>query len=469
MGSAETVETLVQKLAKSTDAAELTELVLSLKTALGHFSRAELAEKIVSNESLVETLFGLLVQNSCDILKQLMVIANPVEILTRYGKDMLEGLDQHPLPDVRVLVIAQLDRCLETEIATELLCNNHSGIILSAIRQHTYPDLAVAKQATKFLIKLAATKPGGEFLVERESLDQFQSIIDSTNSRSPVRFRVFETLANLAVVSPEIFEKVQTAINLAATLSDLAFDASDPLGNANALEILATLAGTPYGLEAVTGIGVVEKIERLTQELSTNPFSDLLFPGILKFIGKVGVNQLPPQRLSKIVLETVLRPDLELSVISVAIEALSYIGTTKDGKEFMFKKPVIVVEGKQVTLPHWFNILFPQISSLFDLVQLPFPDIRLSSLKFLTAVANLEWAQRHYLRTPGIVEFLTNRDVEPDKECLFAKYKIVCIIATSPSAGTILSAENYGRLKIYKDQGPFYAAATSAVATEGSS
>ncbi|ODM86582.1 Ribosomal RNA small subunit methyltransferase A [Orchesella cincta] len=176
MGSAETVETLVQKLAKSTDAAELTELVLSLKTALGHFSRAELAEKIVSNESLVETLFGclspdpdheLLVQNSCDILKQLMVIANPVEILTRYGKDMLEGLDQHPLPDVRVLVIAQLDRCLETEIATELLCNNHAGIILSAIRQHTYPDLAVAKQATKFLIKLAATKPGGEFLVER--------------------------------------------------------------------------------------------------------------------------------------------------------------------------------------------------------------------------------------------------------------------------------------------------------------
>lgn len=61
MGSAETVESLVQKLSSSTDAAELTELLLNLKTALGHYSRAELAEKIVTNEHiLVEALFGCL-------------------------------------------------------------------------------------------------------------------------------------------------------------------------------------------------------------------------------------------------------------------------------------------------------------------------------------------------------------------------------------------------------------------------
>lgn len=67
------------------------------------------------------------------------------------------------------------------------------------------------------------------------------------------------------------------------------------------------------------------------------------------------------------------------------------------------------------------------------------------------------------------MEFLTNRDAEPNKECLIAKYKIVCIIAESQSASKLLSPENYGRLKIYKDQGPFYATAQSAVATEGSS
>lgn len=61
MGSAETVESLVQKLGASTDAAELTELVINLKTALGHYSRAELADKLTSNEHiLVEALFGCL-------------------------------------------------------------------------------------------------------------------------------------------------------------------------------------------------------------------------------------------------------------------------------------------------------------------------------------------------------------------------------------------------------------------------
>lgn len=47
-------------------------------------------------------------QNSCDILKQLMAIADPSEILSRYSKDMLEGLEEHPLPDVRQLVLAQV-------------------------------------------------------------------------------------------------------------------------------------------------------------------------------------------------------------------------------------------------------------------------------------------------------------------------------------------------------------------------
>lgn len=47
-------------------------------------------------------------QNACDILKQIMSIADPAEILSRYSKDMLEGLDDHPLADVRILVISQV-------------------------------------------------------------------------------------------------------------------------------------------------------------------------------------------------------------------------------------------------------------------------------------------------------------------------------------------------------------------------
>lgn len=401
-------------------------------------------------------------------------------------------------------LIDKMDKCLESDTVVQSLTSTHSNLILAVIRQHTFPELSVANKASIFIVKLASNHFGAEYLAGDESLSQFLDLVSSTCNRSVERYRVYDTLAKLATVSPELFERIQTSLNLAPTLSDLVFGNSDPLGGANALEILATLAGTPFGLEAVKQIGVVERIERMTQELEMNPLSSLLFPEILKFIGKVGVNQLPPQRLREIVLESVMRRDMEMYVTTVAVEALTLMGCTKEGKQYLFGKEQtidcfkrasdivqnaqteyrvrildamtilfgtddVIGSGHQYCLPHWFNLLFPQISTLFELVQQPFPDIRLSSLNFLTVVAPLEWAQRHYLSTPGIVEFLTNRDAEPNKECLIAKYKIVSIIADSKSAAKILKAEDYGRLKIYKDQGPFYSPATSAVATEGSS
>jgi len=65
------------------------------------------------------------------------------------------------------------------------------------------------------------------------------------------------------------------------------------------------------------------------------------------------------------------------------------------------------------------------------------------------------------------MEFLLNRDVEPEKECVHAKYKLVRIIVDSPSAAEILSPENMARLKVYVKQGPFYSEAQATVATKG--
>lgn len=234
--------------------------------------------------------------------------------------------------------LMQLEKCLDSETVTESLCTNHSQLVLAVIRQHNHPELSVASRASSFLVKLAGKPQGSEFLGTQESVEQFQNLLTTLNVRSQERYRLFETLANVAVVSSDLFEKLQGNMNLAAILSDIVFGDGDPLGGANALEILGTLAGTPFGLEVVSRIGVIEKIERMTQELDSNPLSSLLFPETLKFIGKIGVNQLPPPRLRQIVLETVVRQDLEIHVITVAIEALSYIGCTKEGKQYLFGK-----------------------------------------------------------------------------------------------------------------------------------
>ena len=290
-------------------------------------------------------------QNACDILKQLMEVAAPEEILQRYSKDMLKALDEHPLAEVRLLVLAQLSKCLKTDVAMHYLCHptmgdggtilpvtrDHTLLVWAVIRQLIFPELSVANKASKLIVEMAGNTIGQHVCWKREFLEQFKNLLNSTDSKSQERFRVLETLTNVAVLTSELFRLVNAEINLTTTLSDIVFNDSDPLGGANALEILAELAGTPYGLEVVTQIGVINKIERLAQELDTNPFSALLFPEMLKFIGKVGYNQLPPPGLRKIVLSTAMRTDVEVHVSTVALEAMAYMGYTKEGRKFLFE------------------------------------------------------------------------------------------------------------------------------------
>ena len=124
---------------------------------------------------------------------------------------------------------------------------------------------------------------------------------------------------------------------------------------------------------------------------------------------------------------------------------------------------------------------------------MPFPDVRISALNCLSSIATLDWAQRHYLRGPGIIllkgrkcckwfnffehficsegviEFLISREPQPEKECVYAKYRLVKIIVDSTSASKNLSPENLAQLKVFVNQGPFYAPMESAVATAGGS
>jgi len=63
--------------------------------------------------------------------------------------------------------------------------------------------------------------------------------------------------------------------------------------------------------------------------------SGLIFPGVIKFIGKIGVTQMPPQDLAEMVTEALLENEKDFALSTVAVEALSYIGSTQDGKAYL--------------------------------------------------------------------------------------------------------------------------------------
>lgn len=67
------------------------------------------------------------------------------------------------------------------------------------------------------------------------------------------------------------------------------------------------------------------------------------------------------------------------------------------------------------------------------------------------------------------MEFLTNRGIEPSRECALAKFKIVTIIVNSETAKKYVKQDDLSILKMHYDQGPFYVVAKPTMATEGAS
>ncbi|XP_021944438.1 26S proteasome non-ATPase regulatory subunit 5 [Folsomia candida] len=504
MGSTAETGTILEKLFGSietvADDKARMELLTNLKLAMGTLSRAQLMEHM--NNLNLEVLFGCLVsdnseqiQSTCDILKNLMTVLDPVACLDKYHESITQGFS-HDAPEVPALIMSHLTRCIEVD---ESSLNKYPNLRVAVIGQLASEELNAAKEADKLLMKYGTTKSGKDYFLSQEAVDTFNALLNKKPSISETKkFRVYEVLTNISTLSADHFNTLNTSVGLMNLLITLSFKSDDFLGQINAIEILANLAGCPHGQEALKTAGVFQEIKTLTESLGTEPHGEILLPGIIKFIGKVGAVSLPPTEMTALVMTTILQSGINFPLKTVAVEAFAHIGGTVEGKQYYKNLPNIRKyfelirellsiaptesrtrgleamsflfgsdEANEDCLPHWFNILFHDMSELMDLVRLPFPEMRIAALNFLSSIAHLEWAQRHYLKGAGVIEFLTSRNPEPVKECVYAKFRLVQIIVDSPSAAKILSAENMALLKLYIHQGPFYAHAEATVATAG--
>lgn len=71
------------------------------------------------------------------------------------------------------------------------------------------------------------------------------------------------------------------------------------------------------------------------------------------------------------------------------------------------------------------------------------------------------------LSSPGFVEYIVDRSVEPDKSSKEAKYELVKALANSKTIAEIFGNQHYLRLRAYLREGPYYVKAVSTTAVEG--
>ncbi|XP_075227143.1 26S proteasome non-ATPase regulatory subunit 5 [Lycorma delicatula] len=442
------------------------------------------------------------IQLSCEILKTLLSALNPSFVLSKYGVAMLRALE-HPNKEVKVLVLEELYRAVcDSELSPML--SNEEALLLSVINCVEHEDLSVAKISVLFLEKFGTTVSNLNVLYSPLLLNALNNI---KKRDDVVRFRVYEIVVEISSASVPGLQ----ASHKSGLLTELTDEVKkgDILAVLTALELLTKLALTYHGLEYLENNNVTGLLaEQLTSK--DNNLSSILLPGLIKFFGNVA--QLRPKEIFNkypqvigSVFEALESSDRNLS--GVAMETVGYVATTSDGKLCLQKHAdamnhvmdmlsqcikcaptesrvralntvanIIHLEETDqnselldLTKDWFFHLSEDPIVNMLNICRQPFTEMKLAGFLVLQNIARQEWGQHLINNCPGLLEFLMDRDVEPNLQCKTEKFKIVEILGGSHTAASVFGETVHHRLQEFVKEGPCFVFAQTEVAIEGAS
>ncbi|XP_004536727.1 26S proteasome non-ATPase regulatory subunit 5 [Ceratitis capitata] len=326
-----------------------------------------------------------------------------------------------------------------------------------------------------------------------------QQLLDMLSTNEIVKCRIYELAVSVAIESPTSLQQVEFLLDNA--LSEL--DNDDVLLQVNILEILVSLAEQNHGLLYLENRKVFEIIGRRVENVSQNPLDELLIPGIMKFFSKAASVQ--PQKLIidyphmiKCLFESIFSG--KESILPAAFDALANLTQSYKGivlldqnypaliketfesiasylrslptdlknrafnaLEIVFLKESNADIGK--ILRKWFTYLAcgESMQFLMDYCRNPFPDIKVSCLRFIKSVCHHRWGIVALKNTAGFIEYLLDRNVEFDKEAKYVKYEIISAVADSD----VFDAQINLQLRTYVNEGPYFVESILDIATEG--
>uniref|UniRef100_A0A8C5MHE8 26S proteasome non-ATPase regulatory subunit 5 n=1 Tax=Leptobrachium leishanense TaxID=445787 RepID=A0A8C5MHE8_9ANUR len=485
------IEQLVASLPGSEEPLEVLQTLKTAALALPLSSLRERAPEIRLGE-----LFSLLNVNDRE------QVGLCIAILERFLQDELQRALYHPEDSVKLLTIAQVGRIVEcSEAITEIL--NSLDLLKQIILCIGGDKISVAKEAIKSLSKISQTTSGLDVLFRSNLLKDLQNVMAISDI---VRYRVYELVVEISSISEESLNYCTDSGLVPQLLQELTGD--DILVRVTCAEMITSLASSAHGRRYLLKQGIIDKISNMILGADSDPFSGFYLPGLVKFFGNLAVMDSPQQICEHYpaFLEKVfsMAEGNEPTMIGVAVDTLGVLGSNLEGKQVLHKTGTkfqkvfrrlghhakssndlrvrcldaisslmfLLVDNHTEDLlamaESWFSALSDQPIDLFrSIVTQPFPDLHCAALKVFTAIANQPWAQRLMISSPGFVEYVVDRTVDPDKESKDAKFELVKELVNSPTIAEIFGNQHYLRLRGYLRDGPYYVRAISAVAVEG--
>ncbi|CAG9822654.1 unnamed protein product [Phaedon cochleariae] len=432
---------------------------------------------------------------ACEVLSICLNSLSLGESTNKYDVPLERALN-HPFPSVKLMALSEIQRNIHKEESAIDICKRIS-LYKSILRCIGDEDLSVAQKAAKIISVLGLSDLGLRTLV---SSDVVEVLYDIMSTNGIIRLRLYEVAVNVAKESESNFTLLRSTDIIDTMMEEL--KSNDILLRMNIIEIIIDLGLSPHGFIFLEESGILKELFSVLDD-SENPITlELCQPGILKFFGNLAQWR-PIEMMSKYpkVVDRIYSnvESSDLTVVKVSLDTIGIIGSSNEGKRALLASgnkitySIKTIVKLLVALPNEVRLtaltclenllrvtdqkaeitkITKQWFSLFgddpmDIVlrysKNPFPDIRLAGFGILHAISGQQWGQEAINNTPGLVEFLLDRNSETTKECKEMKYEIVKVLSTS----SIFDESISSRLRTFLNEGPYYVQAITEIAIEG--
>jgi len=319
-----------------------------------------------------------------------------------------------------------------------------------------------------------------------------------------LNIRVLELAVKISQISQDHLVRVDNS-GLLQPLLDL-MNQDDILVRLSAVDLITSLAYTDQGLRYLQSKDMIKTLEMMLVNCKTDPFSDALIPGLVKFFGNIA-HVRPKQMIQQhphfvaTLLDAVESDDLTLRVIG--FETIGYIGVSLEGKQalnsignkfinsleklehFIVDSPtevrirgmnafanLIKLDKENQTNQYlsltesWYQtgLGSKPMNLLHSLLKQPFLELRLAVYQIFLTMVRQGWGRREVLRQPGLPELLLNRENEREKQGMDAKYQVFMFLAESGEIEQIVGQDIGKSVIEYVKQGPYFILPRSEIA-----
>lgn len=194
---------------------------------------------------------------------------------TTKNYEYIERSLEHTNNSVKVLGLKEVDR-ITKQFPNQLFSQN---VIIAVLKCLENREERVGILAVKILPSILP-----KILSDHSVHSNLNRLLSCSDL---IRCRVYDVSIAIAKQSPSQLESVAYVIDRLCT--DL--DSNDLLLELNLIEFLSDLAQSDHGWLYLDNKGVVKRIAEKLDQLDQNPLRSLLFPGYMKFFGKVALKQ----------------------------------------------------------------------------------------------------------------------------------------------------------------------------------